>query len=249
MGDESNLTLKQACEKFNVCSSTIYTWVKQGKIDYITLPSGVRRYTYHPEEFKANFTSKEPDKYGIVYARVSSSKQKEDLARQISFLEERYPNHIVYTDIGSGLNYKRRGFKKVVEAVLEGNVSEVVVTYKDRLSRFSFDFFLWLFGRFETKILVLGETNNTREQELVSDILSILTVFSSRKHGLRKYKTQIKSDKDLSLSTTEMYSEEVDGDKEVDLQSDNSNQQRKTVTRIKPNRSPKLHFLESGEDS
>lgn len=216
MDEEHNLTLSQIAEKYNVNRDTVLRWVKRGIITYTVLPSGIRRYHYKPEVHLAEKDqSEEPNRVGIIYARVSSAKQTPDLRNQIAFLEERYPNHLLYTDVGSGLNYKRKGLRKMVDRVLKGEVSEIVVTYRDRLSRFSFEHFLWLFGKFDTKILVLAEPDSSPEKELMDDLLSILTVFSARAHGLQKYKNKIKSDPDLSFVGAKDKAEADAGDREV----------------------------------
>ena len=216
--DKDNYTLAQIAEKYNVCKDTILRWVKQGRISYIKLPTGIRRYHYKAETFQIQTEEKDQDtRRGIIYARVSSSKQRDDLHRQISVLEEQYPTYDLITDIGSGLNYKRKGLRRMVERVLEGSVSEVVVAYRDRLSRFSFEFFLWLFGKCETKIVVLANIITSPEQEMVQDLMSIITVFSCRANGFRKYRTQIKNDKDLSIGKPKIVFEEDDGNLKIDL--------------------------------
>lgn len=184
------LTLKQASERLNVCRMTICNWVKEGKIDFITLPNGRRRYKIE-NIFKDN--NKEI-KYGIIYTRVSTGKQKDDLQRQIEYLQGKYPTYRLIKDIGSGINYKRRGFRSLVVAVLQGVVSEVVVAHKDRLCRFGFELIEFICQRYGTNIVVLNNKKSSKEEEMVQDLLSIITVFSCRSHGLRKYKQKIKED-------------------------------------------------------
>jgi predicted site-specific integrase-resolvase len=123
----------------------------------------------------------------IIYTRVSSSKQKNDLDRQTAFLQNKYPNHIVIKDIGSGLNYKRKGLLKLLELSFKGLVGEVVVYSKDRLCRFGFELVEWLLLQNDSKILVLEQIDKSPEQEFSEDILSILQVFACRWNGKRKY--------------------------------------------------------------
>lgn len=181
------LTLKQAAEKLNVCRMTICNWVREEKIEFIILPNGRRRYKIE-NILKDNIKE---IKYGIIYTRVSTGKQKDDLQRQIDYLREKYPTHRLIKDIGSGINYKRRGFRSLVDSVLQGVVTEVVVAHKDRLCRFGFELIEFICQRYGTNIVVLNNKKSSKEEEMVQDLLSIITVFSCRSHGLRKYKQKI----------------------------------------------------------
>ena len=155
----------------------------------------------------------EPDKIGkkICYARVSGRAQKEDLQNQILLLKTRFPYHEIISDYGSGLNFKRKGLLKLLDLAYKGELQEVVVTYKDRLCRFGFELFEHIFKtQSNASILVLNQVSRTAESELSSDLLSIITVFSSRMYGLRKYKSQIKDDKSLFLKEIQTSNETTD---------------------------------------
>jgi len=128
----------------------------------------------------------------VCYARVSTKSQEKDLERQVEFLRERYPENRIVKDIGSGLNWKRKGLRALLEQILKGNINEIVVTYKDRLCRFGFELFKFIIEKQGGKIIVLCNDEESPEQELTNDLISIITVFSSRIYGLRKYKNQIK---------------------------------------------------------
>ena len=131
----------------------------------------------------------------LIYARISTRNQKDDLQRQISYLRTRYPNHELITDIGSGLNFKRKGLKTILDYAIKGSLEELVVAHKDRLCRFGFELFEYLISTYSKgKIVVLNNTKSSPEQEVRQDILSILTVFGARINGLRKYKSQIKEE-------------------------------------------------------
>jgi putative resolvase len=127
------------------------------------------------------------ERVGIIYARVSTRKQKPHLDTQIAYLKLKNPDYIVYQDVASGLNYKRPGFLKVLEACLAGNVREVCVTHKDRLCRFSYDLIKFLLKRSDTQIVVHAQEDETTstESDLADDIISIVTVFGARIHGAR----------------------------------------------------------------
>jgi predicted site-specific integrase-resolvase len=130
------------------------------------------------------------DRY--IYARVSSSKQKDDLERQVQSLSAQFPEHRVLRDVGSGINWKRPGLRTLVQACLRGSLREVVVAHRDRLSRLGFDLLEYIIQQSGAELVVVGggETCGlTSEQELGEDLLSIVHVFSSRHYGMRKYRT------------------------------------------------------------
>jgi excisionase family DNA binding protein len=196
--EEDLLTLAQASELLNVSKQTIYNWVHSNKIDYIDLPNGRRRY--HIKDIKNKNlpdNKEEKSRHGIIYARVSTRKQSVDLQRQIDFLREQYPEYQLIKDIGSGINYKKRGLQTLVGLVVSGKVLEVVVANKDRLCRFGFELLEQIFELHGTKIVVLNNKECSKEQELVQDLLSIVTVFSCGNNGIGKYKQRIRDDPDF----------------------------------------------------
>jgi predicted site-specific integrase-resolvase len=121
----------------------------------------------------------------------------DDLNSQIEHLKTRYPNHELIEDTGSGLNFGRKGFNALLELILSGHVSEVVVAYKDRLCRFGFELIESIAEKHHCNIVVLDESKLSPQAELVNDLLSIIHIFSCRLYGLRKYSRQIKEDSDL----------------------------------------------------
>lgn len=151
------------------------------------------RRMYSHEQYLSFFNQKPfTNKEIILYARVSSFNQKNDLKNQINFIEN-YCNinnighYNLLTDIGSGLNYKRKNFLKLVKMILNSEVSEIILTHKDRLVRFGFDFFLWLCTEYNVKLTIINEEKTSPQEELCKDLMSIVHVFSSRLYGLRKY--------------------------------------------------------------
>ena len=102
-----------------------------------------------------------------------------------------YPTHQIIKDVGSGLNYKRKGIKTILELAYKGQIKELVVTYKDRLCRFGFELFEHILkSQSDANIVVLKQHYATKEQELTEDLLHILHVFSSRSYGFRRYQIQ-----------------------------------------------------------
>ena len=146
-----------------------------------------------------------------MYARVSSIHQKDDIERQIKQLSDNYPNYEVIKYIGSGINFKRIGFLKLIERTINRDFEEIVVAHRDRLSRFGFDFLKWLVFQFGVSLVVLNDTSNqSSKQELTKDILSIIHVFSCRQNGRRKYKQA--SNGINSTNTDEINDEEISDD-------------------------------------
>ena len=136
----------------------------------------------------------------VVYARVSSRAQQPDLNRQVAALVLLYPNAEIVSEIGGGLNFKRKKLLALLERIFKGDVRMVVVAHKDRLARFGFDLYEWLCEQNRCDLVVLNETVLSPERELTEDLLAILHCFSSRLYGLRKYKSQVQEDPDLPKS-------------------------------------------------
>ena len=175
---------------YDVSYTTLRRWAEDGKI---RCTDGAKRL-YHLGDVQFQFngrgTSIEPRRK-ICYARVSSSHQKEDLERQIELLKSEFPNNEFITDIGSGLNWKRKGFKTLLDGIIGGMVEEVAISYKDRLCRFGYELIEYLCEKFNTKLVVLHKTiEPTPETELSEDLLSIITIFVARNNGLRSGKNK-----------------------------------------------------------
>jgi predicted site-specific integrase-resolvase len=176
-------------------------------------PSGQRRINLQSiQEFCSNAVSSKDKsdvpKENIVYARVSTKKQVDDLSRQLEFLNRpEYIGYRVITDIASGINFKRKGLSTILDACLQGHIGEIIVAHRDRLCRFGFELIEQLVTKAGGKITVLEHSNDkTCEQELTDDLLSIIHVFSCRQMGKRSYanrKVKDLKDKNLSNDGTE----------------------------------------------
>ena len=186
------LTSRKACQELGVHANTLRRWAKQNKIKFIKTSAGQRLYDVKHFVEKTNLVK------NICYCRVSSSKQKDDLERQVQYMKERYPDYEIFKDIGSGINFNRKGFKTILEYAETGVLREVVVAHRDRMCRFGFELVKWFIERNAGKLLVLEEISLSPQEELVKDLLSILNIFSCRVNGLRKYSKEVKEDKSLS---------------------------------------------------
>ena len=183
--------IREAKQLLGVSTQTLYNWDKQNKIRTSRLPSGAR--LYHKEDIfniiGIPIASKQ--KKQIIYCRVSSKKQMDDLERQTNILQSQFPNHILVTDVGSGINWKRKGLQTILESAMSGELEEVVVAHRDRLCRFAFELLQFIFESCEVKLIVLdSEDGKSSEQELAEDILSIIHVYSCRSMGKRRYKSK-----------------------------------------------------------
>ena len=192
---------RKACLELGVHANTLRRWADEGKIRYIRTAGGKRLYDCSSVEQSSS------TKKNYCYCRVSSSKQKDDLERQVSFMQSKYPDHTILKDVGSGIDFKRKQLLFLLEECSMGRVGEVVVAYRDRLCRFGFELLEWFFSKNAVKLVVLEQQEFSPQQELVYDFISIITEFSSRVHGLRKYRDQIKEDSDLPQQGAEDDSE------------------------------------------
>jgi putative resolvase len=184
----------EAAQAYGVSKSTIRRWTKSGKVRFFLSPTGQR----HVELPGGNIGVGEagPREHIVIYSRVSSSKQRDDLKRQADFLlsaaKDRFPGRestfTCKSDIASGLNLKRRGLLSILEAVQKGSVQTIVVASRDRLARFGFDLIKWLCDQHGTTIMVVSDDNSTPTEELGKDLLSIVQVYCCKWNGRRRYK-------------------------------------------------------------
>ncbi|PMB32376.1 IS607 family transposase, partial [Fischerella thermalis BR2B] len=138
----------------------------------------------------------------VCYCRVSSTKQRDDLDRQIAYMQSLYPEAEIIKDIGSGINFKRKGLQTLLDRLMRGDKLTLVVACRDRLCRFGFELIQYMVEQNGGQIVVLENTIHCPESELTSDLLSILHVLSCRMHGLRKYSKKIKEDPDIPKSNS-----------------------------------------------
>ncbi|MGL5936439.1 MAG: IS607 family transposase, partial [Cetobacterium sp.] len=179
---------KEAKRRLNVSDVTLREWATTGQIEFIRVSDGGNRL-YNVDKFietRSNIPDTPPEKKSYIYCRVSSSSQKEDLGRQVTYLQERYPTHEVIKDIGSGINFKRKGLNKILVNAMQGDVKEVVVAHRDRICRIAFDHFDWLFKQYGVNLIVENKQEYSPESEFNEDLFSIIHVFSARHYGLRR---------------------------------------------------------------
>ncbi len=121
-----------------------------------------------------------------IYARVSTRKQLDDLQSQVSRLKAKYPDHVVFTDCASGLNFKRKGLLSLLQLAFERRLRVVCVAHRDRLCRFAFDLLEHVFKVHGARVSVeSSDLPSSAESELAEDVLAVITVFGARLHGAR----------------------------------------------------------------
>ncbi len=190
------LSVSEAAKILGVSISTLRRWEKEGKlIPDIRTKGGQRRYklsSLFPElKRKQDYRRKT-----IAYARVSSSDQKEDLERQKKVLELYCASNgwdfEIISDLGSGINYHKKGLKKLINAILNDEVGRLVITHKDRLLRFGAELVFAVCEAKEVEVVIInkGEDTGTFEEELAKDVLEIITIFSARLYGSRSNKNK-----------------------------------------------------------
>ena len=188
---------KEAAKIIGVSVQTLRAWDKAGTIP--TKRSGGNTRLY---DVSAYITETKSSLKTICYCRVSSPKQKEDLKRQIEYVTARYPESEVIKDVGSGINFKRKGLNTILERAMSGEQLEVVVAYKDRLARFGYELVEGIISRNGGRVVVLNEVSLSPSEELTQDLLTILHVFSCRLCGLRKYREKIKEESNIEEDTS-----------------------------------------------
>ena len=189
----------QFAEMLGVSVKTLQRWDNDGKLIANRTPTD-RRYYTHKQYL--DYVNESKRGKVVIYTRVSSSNQKDDLVNQVNFLQQ-YANakglivDEIIEDLGSGLNYNRKKWNKLIDESINGQVSKIIITHKDRFIRFGYDWFERFFLNLGVEIILVNNEKLSPQEELVQDLISIIHVFSCRIYGLRKYKTKIERDEEV----------------------------------------------------
>ena len=173
----------------HITRQTLVQYVKRKEIRVVLLPNGTYDYNDDDVYRKAGLAS---ERMNVVYARVSTAKQKADLENQVEDLVNFCNKNGVkvnktYKDVASGMNFDRKQFKILLNEILDFKVGKLYITYKDRLSRISFDMFKRLFSEFGCEVIVINDTDEkTDETEIFEEIISMLHCFSMRMYSRRR---------------------------------------------------------------
>lgn len=197
--EEKLLKSSEVKELLKVSSMTLYRLDKEGKLCPFKRTSRSKRYKYSDvlKYMESSLESINTKKMKIAYARVSSSKQKDELQNQLTYLENYAVGRGIIIDryikdVGSGINYNNKGLNEIIDLITSNKVDELIVSYKDRLVRFGFELIENIAKKYGTKITIINLPSTSPEKEIVDDLLTIITVFSNRVYGLRSYKSKIK---------------------------------------------------------
>ncbi len=192
------LPIGKASKMLGVTVQTMRNWDKSGllKPDEIT-KGGARRYKLESlKRINRNIVFNKDELKTIAYARVSSHDQKEDLIKQVQVLElycsKQGFNYEIVQDLGSGMNYHKKGLTKLLNLILENQVQRLVLTHKDRLLRFGAELVFAICEAKDVEVIIInkGDENISFEEELAKDVLEIITVFSARLYGSRNKKNK-----------------------------------------------------------
>jgi putative resolvase len=192
--EERLLRPGEVCRRLGISYSTLSRWVREGRIKAVRTAGGVFRVPESEVRRIAEGLPISREVRAIVYARISSADQKSDLERQIQYLiqycsSKGYRVVDVLSDVASGLKTDRRGLLKLFDYVVNRQVDVVVVTYRDRLTRFGFEYLEHFFNQHGIKIeVIFGEEPRDTYQELVEDLIEIITSFAGKLYGLRSHK-------------------------------------------------------------
>lgn len=182
---------KEVLELLQITRPTLTKYVKEGLIKTTTLPNG--RYDYDSESVYKLF-NKGVERKTYIYARVSTSKQKNDLENQINLLKQfcfsnGYKISKIYSDIASGISFeKRKDFFLMLDDIISGKVERIIITYKDRLSRVGFELFYHLFKKYNCEIVIMSEIGSSKldSEEIFEEIVSLLHCYSMKMYSKRK---------------------------------------------------------------
>lgn len=189
----------QFAEMLGVSVKTLQRWDNDGKLIANRTPTD-RRYYTHKQYL--DYVNESKRGKVVIYTRVSSSNQKDDLVNQVNFLQQ-YANakglivDEIIEDLGSGLNYNRKKWNKLIDESINGQVSKIIITHKDRFIRFGYEWFERFLLNLGVEIILVNNEKLSPQEELVQDLISIIHVFSCRIYGLRKYKTKIERDEEV----------------------------------------------------
>ncbi len=189
------IKISEAAKELGVSIETLRRWEASGKIEVERTPNGHRRFDLTKLRRLAPRKVISETRSTLAYARVSSHDQKEDLGRQVGMLESFCASngwkYEIIKDLGSGLNYQKRGLRDLIRRICSSEIGRLVITHKDRLLRFGAELIFSLCEHFGTEVVIINASEDaTFEEELVKDVLEIITVFSARLYGSRSRKNK-----------------------------------------------------------
>ena len=193
--ENEHFSIGKTAKLLGVSVVTIRRWDKSGKLTAVFRTFGHHRRFNISDIYRLLNKHQDKPRLNICYARVSSKDQKQDLERQALKLEEYCINNNIKNiktikDLGSGLNFKKKGLKEVISLIITSQIDTIYLTHKDRLLRFGSDLVINIAKKFGTKVICLSEKTQSFEEQLATDVLEIITVCSARLYGSRSHKNK-----------------------------------------------------------
>ena len=190
------LKVSQLAKKLNKTTMTIWNYMSQKKLRFHQdFPRANRYFLCHEVLEDLGIETPKENKIVIGYCRVSTQDQKQDLVYQRQLVEQycssKGYNHKIIEDIGSGINYTKKGLKELIKLISDNQISRIVIVHKDRLLRFGNEIIFELCKLKDIEVEIINQSENeSKEEELVKDVLQVITVFSSRLYGQRSHKNK-----------------------------------------------------------
>ena len=193
---------KDFAKMLNVSVKTLQRWDNENILKAYRNPKG-RRYYTHEQYLSFTGLSSKTDKKIVIYTRVSTNNQMDDLNNQVEFLKN-FANakgliaDEIITDIGSGLNYNRKKWNELINDCINQKIKTIIISNKDRFIRFGYDWFERFLLNYGVNIVIANNEKLSPNEELVQDLVYIINAFSCKIYGLRKYKKSISEDRDVN---------------------------------------------------
>lgn len=194
---KATISISEAAKELGVSTKTLRRWTDAGKIKYERSVSNQRRfYLADIKRLMPRDLKQLDERITVNYARVSSHDQKADLVRQVQMLEAFSGSNgwqfETIQDLGSGLNYNKKGLKQLLKRIMAGDIGRLVITHKDRLLRFGSELVFAMCEEFNTEVVIINKSieETTFEIELATDMIELITVFSARLYGAKSHKNK-----------------------------------------------------------
>ena len=198
--NEIYVSEKEALSQLGLSAMTLLNMANSNNIEYIRTQGGHRKYNVAKyindnkiktdlDIIKEEENEEETDKLNICYIRVSTVGQKDNLEHQREFMKNKFPDYMIIEDIGSGINFNRKGLRKIIKLAIANKINKLAVAYKDRLTRFGFELIEDLIKEYSNgKIIIVNDKKDKEpKEELVDDVLQILNIYTAKINGMRKY--------------------------------------------------------------
>ena len=198
--NEIYVSKKEALSQLGLSAMTLLNMANSNNIEYIRTQGGHRKYNVAKyindnkiktdlDIIKEEENEEETDKLNICYIRVSTVGQKDNLEHQREFMKNKFPDYMIIEDIGSGINFNRKGLRKIIKLAVANKINKLAVAYKDRLTRFGFELIEDLIKEYSNgKIIIVNDKKDKEpKEELVDDVLQILNIYTAKINGMRKY--------------------------------------------------------------